>query len=159
MDLFGNLEQRRGYWKCHLSAWRKSGLSQAEYARQRKISPKSLSYWSSRNGKIGALPVPVTPGTGSVPQSHCREAPQSSAACGQKSPGSHHFGGAHEEENTAPSVQFVSLPSHLVATPGAGHSPSCGLVVGVGSRFRVTVPDGFSAKNLEQVLRILVRLP
>lgn len=159
MDLFGNLAQRRGYWKCHLSAWRKSGLSQAEYARQRKISPKSLSYWAQRSGKVGTLPGPAAPGTGSVPHSDCRKALQALAACGQEGPGSHHFDGARVEENTVPSVQFVSLPSHLVATPGPGHLPSCKLVVGVGSRFRVTVPDGFSAENLEQVLRILVRLP
>lgn len=64
MDPFQSPAQRRRYWNRHLRAWRRSGLTQAEYARQHHISPKSLSYWSGRGTSrrsIGPRPVPPAP--------------------------------------------------------------------------------------------------
>lgn len=36
------------YWRGHVEAWRRSGLSQAGYCRQEAISLKSFGYWKRR---------------------------------------------------------------------------------------------------------------
>lgn len=46
MDFSQDLAKRRVAWGHHLSAWRQSGLTIAEYSRRNNISQKSLSYWS-----------------------------------------------------------------------------------------------------------------
>ena len=59
--------KRGKYWKEHLEAWRSSGLSQAEYARQNGIREGALSYWKQRFShpkpkaveSIEIVPVPL----------------------------------------------------------------------------------------------------
>jgi len=40
------------HWQRHVEAWRKSGLSQADYCRQQGFNPKTFSAWARR-----ALPI------------------------------------------------------------------------------------------------------
>jgi len=44
------LESRRQYWVEHVSAWRRSGLSQIAYCREHGLVPRQLGYWVRRNG-------------------------------------------------------------------------------------------------------------
>lgn len=46
------LEERRRFWEQHLREWKSSGLSQAEYCRQNKVSPKSFLYWKRREKAV-----------------------------------------------------------------------------------------------------------
>jgi hypothetical protein len=36
------------HWQRHVEAWRKSGLSQADYCRQQGLNPKTFSLWTRR---------------------------------------------------------------------------------------------------------------
>ena len=36
------------YWQHHIAQWQTSGLSQAEYCRQNKITGHQFSYWKSK---------------------------------------------------------------------------------------------------------------
>lgn len=47
------LESRRQYWVEHVSAWRRSGLSQVAYCREHSLVPRQLGYWVRRNGTDG----------------------------------------------------------------------------------------------------------
>ena len=58
----GSLPQRQ--WQAHVQAFRRSGLSRAEYCRRQNISYHALGYWQrklSGPGAIGTVPalVPV----------------------------------------------------------------------------------------------------
>ena len=44
------LESRRQYWREHVSAWQRSGLSQAAYCRQHGLIPRQLGYWVRHGG-------------------------------------------------------------------------------------------------------------
>lgn len=35
-------------WRVHIEAWRKSGLTQSEYCRQRQLSRDAFAYWKKR---------------------------------------------------------------------------------------------------------------
>ena len=39
---------KRKYWKRQIEECRRSGISQAEYCRQHKLSAKSFTYWKRR---------------------------------------------------------------------------------------------------------------
>jgi len=41
----GNSEGRVAYWRAHVAAWRKSGLSQTRYSPEHGIRQSALSYW------------------------------------------------------------------------------------------------------------------
>lgn len=58
MQNFNSLDECRLYWHQLVAAWQKSGLTQAEFARLRKVSVKSLSYWVRRNRKLLISKVP-----------------------------------------------------------------------------------------------------
>ncbi len=50
------------FMRTHVDAWRKSGLSRAEYCRQRKLSHHTLRYWQKKfeqSGPVGVTFVPV----------------------------------------------------------------------------------------------------
>lgn len=53
------------YWRNHLTSWRSSGLSLAEYSRQAGLSSRSLGYWKRRidleqgAGRAAQAVVPV----------------------------------------------------------------------------------------------------
>lgn len=36
-------------WQSHLQTWRSSGLTQAEYWREHKLSEKAFNYWVRKN--------------------------------------------------------------------------------------------------------------
>jgi hypothetical protein len=42
------LEQKRSYWKQHIDAWQKTGLTQVEYCRQHNLKHHQLVYWKKR---------------------------------------------------------------------------------------------------------------
>lgn len=57
--------ERERFWQAHLSAWRRSGLSQREYCRRQEIDEWSLSSWKRRLAKsspdvVSFVPVTVT---------------------------------------------------------------------------------------------------
>ena len=43
-----NSADLEGYWREHVESWRKSGLSQASYARQADIRYHTLRYWQRK---------------------------------------------------------------------------------------------------------------
>lgn len=131
MESFQGRQQRRRYWGRHIAAWRKSGLTQAEYSRQQQVSSKSISYWSRRPAR-SRLAAPLLPPT----------------IIAEGSPSPHPL----------PGVSFVPLPARLV-TPTGKPARLGKLVLRVGLRFRVTIPADFCAEGLAQVLRILEGLP
>lgn len=55
--------ERRRFWEQHLRDWKSSGLSQAEYCRQHKVSLKSFLYWKRKDKGMSApvclVEVPV----------------------------------------------------------------------------------------------------
>ncbi|SMF93717.1 hypothetical protein SAMN02949497_1952 [Methylomagnum ishizawai] len=59
--------KKRDLPEVHVEAWRKSGLSQAEYCRQRGVNPKTFSGWVKREpaagglAGLGLIPVRVAP--------------------------------------------------------------------------------------------------
>lgn len=59
--------KKRGLPEVHVEAWRKSGLSQAEYCRQRGVNPKTFSGWVNREApavepaSLELIPVRVAP--------------------------------------------------------------------------------------------------
>jgi len=40
--------ERKRYWQAHLSAWRRSGLSQREYCKRQGVGEWSFSNWKRR---------------------------------------------------------------------------------------------------------------
>lgn len=56
--------KRERFWQAHLSAWRRSGLSQREYCRRQSVGEWSLSSWKRRLAKrspgvVSFVPVAV----------------------------------------------------------------------------------------------------
>ena len=60
--------EKAAYWTEHVTAWRKSGLSQGAYCRRHGLSQSSLSYWRKRLGAtddreaapcVTIVPVPL----------------------------------------------------------------------------------------------------
>ena len=45
------IEERHRYWQGHISGWRESNLSQAEYCRRKSLSIKSFGYWKRKQSK------------------------------------------------------------------------------------------------------------
>ncbi|MFW8602486.1 IS66 family insertion sequence element accessory protein TnpA [Desulfobacterota bacterium M19] len=54
---------KQRFWKAHVGAWRKSGLSQNEYCRQNNLRSNQLGYWKNTLGRQTAaanfVPVPI----------------------------------------------------------------------------------------------------
>ena len=52
-------------WRRHVKAWRKSGLSQADYCRQQNINPKTFSTWKrhelpmDKDAPLEVIPIQV----------------------------------------------------------------------------------------------------
>lgn len=42
------LTQRGRFWQKHLQQWRQSGLSQAQYCRQQRLSAPAFGWWKGR---------------------------------------------------------------------------------------------------------------
>ncbi|MBF0257437.1 MAG: IS66 family insertion sequence element accessory protein TnpB [Desulfamplus sp.] len=43
--LLSTREQRSKFWQSHLEIWKDSGLSQAEYCRQKQLKSRIFTYW------------------------------------------------------------------------------------------------------------------
>ena len=41
------MTRNREFWRRHVEAWRKSGMTQRQYCRRHRLSKGSLGYWSS----------------------------------------------------------------------------------------------------------------
>lgn len=57
-----NIKQRQ--WQAHIHAWRKSGLTQNEYCRQRQLSNSQFCYWKKKlkqldKSSVSFVPVPT----------------------------------------------------------------------------------------------------
>lgn len=55
--------RKRRHWQQHLTSWQGSGLTQAEYCRRNKLSPKCFTYWHRKFKQLSRqpqlVPVPV----------------------------------------------------------------------------------------------------
>jgi len=56
--------KKRCFWRAHIRAWEKSGLTQNEYCRQNKLRPNQLTYWKTKftkekSDQVRFVPVPV----------------------------------------------------------------------------------------------------
>ena len=136
MKVFQSLVERRQHWQGVVSTWRKSGLSQAEFCRQKGLSPKSLSYWARR-------------GRGGRPVNRSSSGPRDGMPVGQ-------------QDHSA--VRFVPIPSALVVADQKPEgtvvpppkAPSSGqFLLRIGRRFRLTIPADFRPEGLAAVVRIL----
>lgn len=57
-------KERERFWQAHVSAWRRSGLSQREYCKRQELGEWSFSSWKRRLARrradvVGFLPVAV----------------------------------------------------------------------------------------------------
>jgi hypothetical protein len=43
------LEEKRKFWRAHITAWQRSGLSKGEYCRQHGLVLKQMWYWLRRH--------------------------------------------------------------------------------------------------------------
>ncbi len=60
------MSEKQQFWFQHIEQWQQSGLSQAEYARQQKLSIKSFGYYRRRYRQQSApdkKPTPLLPVT------------------------------------------------------------------------------------------------
>ncbi len=123
-------EERLRYWHAHIGAWRKSGLSAQGYARRNGLYKNSIRYWNDK------FSLPPTPGAviEGLPAILLPETPS-----------------APMPVRPASGVKFV--PVDLSAkNSGLSHPP---LVLRVGSRFHIDVPDHFSQTTLARLIRTL----
>ncbi len=122
------------YWEAHVLAWRKSGLSRQAYTRQHGLYKNALRYWG---GKFPAETV-------------------DDSACGER----RHFGALQMSGATrhSPSADVRFVPVARVHR-AKDESVSPGkLVLRVGRRFRIDVPEHFSPASLASLVRTLEKL-
>ncbi len=62
-----NREKRR-FWRIHLKAWSKSGLTQLEYCRRNQLKASRFTYWKTKlktstasKPSVNLVPVPFSP--------------------------------------------------------------------------------------------------
>lgn len=54
------LKRKHKFWSAHIEAWKKSGLSKAEYCRCHNLKSYQLSYWVNRKPRrVNSLPALV----------------------------------------------------------------------------------------------------
>lgn len=56
--------EKEEYWKGHIRECNRSGMSQAEYCRRQKLSPKLYTYWKRRlreKASVSFVPVQIKP--------------------------------------------------------------------------------------------------
>ncbi len=122
-------EELQRYWHAHVLAWRESGLSCQGYAHRHGLYKNAIRYWG-RKFPADASPALVT-GTRSITlQTKIAPAPS----------------GAQRSE-----VKFVPLD----LSSKMPDKPKESLVLRVGSRFRIDVPNQFSQTVLVRLLRAL----
>lgn len=129
MQKFSSPDACRLYWFQQVSAWQKSGLSQAEFARQRHISLKSLSYWIRRGRKGNSPEQNFDQGRKEI------SVPEKPASAG-----------------------FVALPVQIALRPQKT-PPVGKLTLRIGAEYRIIIPPDFCTETLEKVVRALRQLP
>ena len=118
------------YWHGHVDAWGESGLSPQGYARRHGLYKNSIRYWSKKFSL------------------HTASRPVNSDLSRVSGP------------KISPAPLAASQPSEVRFVPVALSSKSSDksqapLVLRVGSRFRIDVPDQFSQATLVRLLRTL----
>ncbi|MBU3944330.1 MAG: hypothetical protein KKB91_00850 [Proteobacteria bacterium] len=53
--------QKNQYWQEHIAAWQRSGLTQAEYCRQKALGIKKFGYWQRKYPRSASKPVAFYP--------------------------------------------------------------------------------------------------
>ena len=117
-------------WEKHVRAWRSSGLSQTQYARQHKIHPRTFFDWCCKIPPD--CPPPSAQGSGLPkipPQLPVRSAP--------------------------PRVQFVPVPAGSFPHHEQGPEPTAKLTIRLGDRFRISIGEGVSSSFLARVVQVL----
>ncbi len=54
------LSERGRFWRGHLERWQRSGLSQAQYCRQQRLSVAAFGWWKGRLSRTRTSPEPVS---------------------------------------------------------------------------------------------------
>lgn len=118
------------YWRGHVDAWRESGLSAQGYARRHGLYKNSIRYWHKKFS-LHSASSPVISDLSSV--SALKTSPVPSAV------------------SQSSEVKFVPV---TLSSKSSDKSQEP-LVLRVGSRFRIDVPDQFSQTTLARLLRTL----
>lgn len=118
------------YWHGHVDAWRESGLSAQGYARQHGLYKNSIRYWR-RKFSLHSASSPVISDLSRISASETSPVPS---------------GASQSSEVKFVPVTLSSKRSDKSQEP---------LVLRVGSRFRIDVPDQFSQATLARLLRTL----
>ena len=128
------IDELRRYWQSHVLAWRKSGLSQQAYTRQHGLYKNALRYWG---GKFPVETVVASAGTER-----------------------RHFPALQMAGDTrhSPSTEVRFVPVARVHPAKREIAPPGKLVLRVGRRFRIDVPEQFSPASLASLVRTLERL-
>ncbi|HHD63892.1 MAG TPA: hypothetical protein ENK96_05930 [Desulfobulbaceae bacterium] len=62
----GKKDSKQVFWKAHISAMDRSGLSLAEYCRRHGLSYNAFRYWRRKLGKGAGTPVSLVPVPGRI---------------------------------------------------------------------------------------------
>ncbi len=129
-DSSRRLSRKAAQWKRHLDTWHGTGLSQAEFCRQHRLSVKSFGYWKRRFARD--IPsVDATPTVVALPME--RFMPTAPTSAPQAS---------------------LSAQSRALGP----HDPRSSLVLGTRNGFRIEIPGDFHPPLLEKLIVILERL-
>ena len=124
------LSRKAAQWKRHLDTWHGSGLSQAEFCRQYRLSVKSFGYWKRRFDHETAS-VDEAPTIVALPLERFMP-------------------------TEAPNTPRTSLPAQRHAQ--GLHDPRSSLVLGTRNGFRIELHDDFHPPLLEKLIVTLERL-
>ena len=77
--VFGKRNSKQAFWKARVDAWKRSGLSAAEYCRRHGLSYHAFRYWKRKLGKdvgeaVSLVPVPGGVLQGEIHHHGCRAA-------------------------------------------------------------------------------------
>jgi len=70
----GKRNSKQAFWKARVDAWKRSGLSAAEYCRRHGLSYHAFRYWRRKLGKGGGVPVSLVPVPGVIPREESHHA-------------------------------------------------------------------------------------
>jgi len=73
-SISGKKDSKQVFWKAHISAMDRSGLSLAEYCRRHGLSCSAFRYWRRKLGKGAGTPVSLVPVPGVIPQEESHHA-------------------------------------------------------------------------------------
>jgi len=127
-------DELRRYWQTHVLAWRKSGLSRQAYTRQHGLYKNALRYWG------GKFPIETVDMSADAKR---QRFPASQKAC---------------DTRHLPSAEVRFVPVARVHRTKREHAPRQKLVLRIGVRFRIDVPEHFSPTSLASLVRTLERL-